>query len=78
LYDDDDGAVRDRAETVLRAVTQREHGFVPGKGWPNEESREAWEAQWKALGNLNWKSTREERVKIIGLWKEWLRKPKAK
>ena len=72
-----DRDTRLRAQTVLQDIAVLKHGFVPGRGWPNDASEERYRALWKSLGDLDWNAPREDRERAVKLWREWLAKSKG-
>jgi len=63
---------RIRAMHVLLEVTMPMFGYIPGKGWPEHEDHDRWEAFWKAMGNLDADQPRKQRERSVRLWYEWL------
>jgi hypothetical protein len=68
----EDEATRSHAMHVLSAVTMPMFGYVQGRGWPEHDDNDRWNAFWKSLGDLDADQPRKERERAVRLWREWL------
>ncbi|HJZ59244.1 MAG TPA: hypothetical protein VKE74_30140 [Gemmataceae bacterium] len=72
LMTTEDELTRRRAEQVLRSVTMRMYGFIPGQGWAKPADQWEWRKFWYELGNLDATAPLEKREASVELWRKWL------
>jgi hypothetical protein len=75
LMIDGDARTRWHAWLALEDITSKMFGIVPGRAGPPEREEE-WRAFWRKLGSLRFDASRDERIKAVRLWREWLEERK--
>ncbi len=60
------------AQRALEGILEREHGFVPGRGFPTPADEEALRAEWRANGSYDYAAEPAARAAAIALWRRRL------
>lgn len=60
------------AQRALEGILEREHGFVPGRGFPTPADEEALRAELRANGSYDYAAEPAARAAAIALWRRRL------
>jgi len=66
-----DQETRLRAQTVIEGITLRDHGWIPGEGWPGPDMEKGYNSFWRSLGNLQFDSDPSARLRSVAMWRRW-------
>ena len=69
LLESERETTRLHAQRALEAILEREHGFVPGRGFPAPAEEAAMRAEWRANGSYDYAAAPAARAAAIAAWR---------
>jgi len=68
----DEEMTRLHAQRALESILARQHGFVPGRGFPSPEAEEDMRSEWSANGTYDYSAPASARRASVEKWHRWL------